>query len=131
MSTTKRAGKVAIGMFLVLSIVVFGSILYVGFCCVNTEIVVLETAMEDVTDVERGEYLLARDSAESVRRGTIEYVPDWMPQEPIAKDSGREEPGYGIVAPPALEWIPQDPPSVRDAGRVEPGYGIATPPDLT
>jgi len=104
LSTTKNAGKVAVGMFLILSIVVFGSILYVGFSCVNTEIVVLETAVEDVTDDERGEYLLARDTDERIRRGYIEYVPCWMPQYPPGlRDSERVEPGYGIVIPPAMD----------------------------
>jgi hypothetical protein len=74
---------VAVGMFLILSVIVFGSILYVGFTSINTEIVVIDTAMEDVvTDdegVEIGEYLLTQDPNLVIRRGPIEIVPDRMP----------------------------------------------------
>ena len=81
MSSTSKAGKVAVGMFLILSVIVFGSLLYVGFTSVNTEIVVIDTAVEDViTDdegVRIGEYLLTQDF--SIRRGPIEIVPDYAP----------------------------------------------------
>lgn len=81
MSTNNKAGKVAVGMFLILSVVVFGSLLYVGFCCVNTEINVIDTAVEDVVaddeGVQIGEYLLTQDF--SIRRGPIEIQPDYAP----------------------------------------------------
>jgi len=124
LSTTKIAGKVAVGMFLILSIVVFGSMFYVGFCSVNTETVVLETTMEEdgglageeptyrdypLRDsdeiIRRGdvEFVPTEDSVESIRRGDIEYTPDWMPRDPPSiRDAGREEPVYGVVAPPVL-----------------------------
>lgn len=83
MSATKNAGRVAVGMFLLLSVIVFGSILYVGFTSVTTEIVVIDTAMEDVvTDdegVHIGEYLLTQDPNLMFRRGPIEIVPDRKP----------------------------------------------------
>ena len=84
MSTTNKAGKVAVGIFLILSVIVFGSLLYVGFTSVNTEIVVIDTAMDDVvTDdegVRIGEYLLTQDPNLVFRRGPIEIVPDRMPR---------------------------------------------------
>ena len=83
MSATKNAGRVAVGMFLLLSVIVFGFILYVGFTSVTTEIVVIDTAMEDVvTDdegVHIGEYLLTQDPNLMFRRGPIEIVPDRKP----------------------------------------------------
>ncbi|MGY5860266.1 MAG: hypothetical protein RTU63_12930 [Candidatus Thorarchaeota archaeon] len=96
MSTTKNAGKVAVGMFLILSIVVFGSLLYVGFCCVNTDTGVLDTGVDDdggaleasrepEERIRRGdiEYVPTEYSVESIRRGDIEYVPEWMPRESL------------------------------------------------
>ena len=41
--STKRTSKMAIGLFLVLSVIVFGSILYTCFTCVDTEIVSVDT----------------------------------------------------------------------------------------
>ncbi len=86
MSTNKKAGKVAVGMFLILSVVVFGSILFVGFCCVNTETIVADASAED-SGVE-----VARDNSDwdlkpieevdvpeydkGIRRGNIELVPE-------------------------------------------------------
>ena len=63
MSTNRKAGKVAVGMFLILSVVVFGSILFVGFSSVNTETVVADTSAEGF---RIGEYLQA-----------LEGDPDW------------------------------------------------------
>ncbi|MHA1615422.1 MAG: hypothetical protein ACTSYJ_11295 [Candidatus Thorarchaeota archaeon] len=83
MNTTSKTGKVAVGLFLILSVIVFGSLLYVGFTSVNTEIVVIDTAMEDVvTDdegVQIGEYSLTQDPNLVYRRGPIEIVPDRKP----------------------------------------------------
>jgi len=82
-NTTSKTGKVAVGLFLILSVIVFGSLLYVGFTSVNTEIVVIDTAMEDVvTDdegVQIGEYSLTQDPNLVYRRGPIEIVPDRKP----------------------------------------------------
>lgn len=116
MSTTSKAGKVAVGMFLILSVVVFGSILYVGFTSVNTEIVVIESAREDmVTDddgVRIGEYLLSQDL--SIRRGPIEIVPDRRP---------------GLRRGPIElfpDFIPREPPVIRNprfGNLFDPDYG--------
>ena len=85
MSATKNAGRVAVGMFLLLSVIVFGFILYIGFTSVNTEIIVIDTAMEDVvTDdegVRIGENLLSQDPNLFIRRGPIEIMPDYAPFE--------------------------------------------------
>lgn len=70
MSTNRKAGKVAVGMFLILSVVVFGSILFVGFCCVNTETMVADTSVEGF-----GEYLEAEDDP-YYEKGTIEDAPE-------------------------------------------------------
>ena len=131
MSTTKIAGKVAIGMFLILSIVVFGSLLYVGFCCVNTEIVVLETALEDGDGLSMGEEVTYRDypvgdADESIRRGDIEYVP--------SEDSDKVESirrGYIEYVPMRM---PREPPVIREPGlgdRVDPIFGSTFIPPST
>ena len=71
LSTTKKAGKVAVGMFLVLSVVVFGSILFVGFCCVNTDTIVADAGAE-------GEYLEALDDPDlDLKQRPIEAVPEY------------------------------------------------------
>lgn len=84
MSTTKNKGiALAVGMFLVLSIIVFGSILYVGFTSVNTEIVVVDSDVGDVfpddEGVRVGDYLMAKDPNLRISRGPIEIVPDRRP----------------------------------------------------
>lgn len=84
MSTTKKARiGLAVGLFMVLSVVVFGSILYVGFTSVNTEIVVVDSdvdiAFPDGDGVEIGNYLVAKDPNLVIRRGPIEIVPDRRP----------------------------------------------------
>ena len=79
MSTAKNSGKLAIGLFLVLSVFVFGSILYVGFTSVNTEIVALDTSVDDVViddeDIGLDEFLISKDPNLAIRRGPIEIVP--------------------------------------------------------
>ena len=73
----------AIGLFLILSVIIFGSILYVGFTSINTEIVVIDTDVDggfiDDEGVRLGEYLLSQDSYLGSRRGLIEIVPDRQP----------------------------------------------------
>lgn len=81
MSTSKKARiGLAVGLLMVLSVVVFGSILYVGFTSVNTEIVVVnadtENAFPDDDGVEVENYLVAKDPNLAIRRGPIEIVPD-------------------------------------------------------
>ena len=85
MSTNRKAGKVAVGMFLILSVVVFGSILFVGFCCVNTETIVADASAEDSgveialddSDVDL-KYVPVEiiPKAKPIRRGNIELLPD-------------------------------------------------------
>ena len=49
----------AIGLFVVLSVIVFGSMLYTCFTCVDTEIVSVDT---DAGFVDEGEYRQSQDS---------------------------------------------------------------------
>ena len=82
MSTTKRKRiGLAVGLFLVLSVAVFGSLLYVGFTSVNTEVVILDTSMED----DDGSTEASRVPDESIRRGDIEYVPSGFQVESIRR----------------------------------------------
>lgn len=103
----KNTEKLAIGLIFVLSVVVFGSILYVGFSAVNTEIAAMDNGRDDgfdSTNYRDHGFLIAKEPVESVRRGSIEYVPYWMPREPpvirdgLIGDRG-PEPVYGIWAP--------------------------------
>jgi len=107
LNNTKNAEKLAIGLIFVLSVVVFGSILYIGFSAASTEIAVMDNGGDDgfdSTNYRDHGFLLAKDSVESVRRGNIEYVPYWMPQEPpvirdgLIGDRG-PEPVYGLYTP--------------------------------
>jgi len=133
LSTTRKAGKVAIGLFLMLSIIVFGSILYVGYVSVNTEIVVVDTGAEDVftydRDVSHGEYLQTEDSNLGIRRGTIELVPDRLGEEsPVIREPRPVEPKEPIVG---TDVTPRGPPVIREpspGNRLEPGHsGIFDP----
>lgn len=119
----------AIGLFVVLSIIVFGSILYVGFTSVNTEIVVVDT-MED-EGIRHGAYLMTQEveykgwesdtddnAVESIRRGNIEYVPTWNPREPpVIRDPGPVNP-VDPVRPDepitGLDYCGRCPPVIRD-----------------
>ena len=59
---TKRTGKMAIGLFVVLSTVVFGSILYTCFTCVDNEIVSVDADATYVDEgVRVGEYRQSQD----------------------------------------------------------------------
>ena len=128
----------AVGMFVILSIIVFGSILYVGFTSVNTEIVVVDT-MED-EGIRLGDYLMANDEplnkgtrtmevVESIRRGDIEYVPLRYPREPpVIRDP---LPGTPVdpVKPSepitGVDYCGRCPPVIRDprfGGYFEPEY---------
>ena len=52
----------AIGMFLVLSVIIFGSILYTCFSCVDNEIVSVDTDAGQADEgIRVGEYLKAQD----------------------------------------------------------------------
>jgi len=85
-STNRKAGKVAVGMFLILSVVVFGSILFVGFCCVNTETIVADASAEDSGveialdnsdwDLKPIEPVDVPEYVKGIRRGYIELVPE-------------------------------------------------------
>jgi len=78
LNTNKNAGKVAIGLIFVLSVVVFGSMLYVGFVAVNTDIAIMDNGGDDGFDntlFRDHTYLLADYHIESIRRGDIEFVP--------------------------------------------------------
>ena len=116
-------------MFLVLSIIVFGSILYIGFVSVNTEIVVVDT-MED-EGIRLGDYLLAQEVNykgwrsdteenvfESIRRGDIEYVPTQSPREPpVIRDPNpgtREDPVRPSEPVDGLDRCGRCPPVIRD-----------------
>jgi len=107
LNKTKNTEKLAIGLILVLSVVVFGSILYVGFSAANTEIAVMDHSSDDRFDStlyrDHG-FLIANNPVESVRRGDIEYVPCWMPREPPVIRDGMigdrgPEPVYGLYSP--------------------------------
>lgn len=125
-------------MFLVLSVLVFGSILYVGYVSVNTEIVVIGTAMEDVftddTDVRNEEYLITENPNLGSRRGAIELVPDHVPREsPVIRDDRPVEPKDVKPAAPivGIDFTPRGPPVIRDSrlgDRLEPDYGVIVDP---
>ena len=119
----------AVGMFLVLSIIVFGSILYIGFVSVNTEIVVVDTMEEE--GIRLGDYLLAQevnykgwrsdteeDVIESVRRGDIEYVPDQSPREPpVIRDPAPVNPTEPVRPSEPVDGLDRCgrcPPVIRD-----------------
>jgi hypothetical protein len=73
----------AVGLFLLLSVLVFGTMLYVGFTSVNTEVVLLDTDVDDgftgEEGVRVGEYIMSQDPNLGIRRGPIEIVPDRKP----------------------------------------------------
>ena len=129
LSTTKKQGMaMAVGMIVILSIIVFGSILYVGFTSVNTEIVVVDT-MED-EGIRLGDYLMSEevrykgyrsdgeDTVECVRRGCFEYVPTQSPREPpVIRDPNpgvREDPVRPSEPITGLDWCGRCPPVIRN-----------------
>jgi len=107
LNTTKNAGKIAIGLIFILSAVVFGSIVYVGFTAVSTDVGIMDSGGDDefATHGYR-DYgnLVAENPTESIRRGIFEYVPYWTPQEPpVIRDAfigdRGPEPIYGLYTP--------------------------------
>ena len=68
----------AIGLFFVLSVVVFGSILYTCFTCVNTDIVMVDTDAGYADEgVRVGEYLQSQDDPDlALKEGPTEDVSD-------------------------------------------------------
>ena len=98
MNTNKNAGKLAIGLIFVLSVVVFGSILYVGFTAVNTEFAIMDNGGDDGFDstlYRDHAFLLADDHKESILRGYIEYVPCEL-SETVEANMFRHK-AFGIV----------------------------------
>jgi len=73
-SYSKRARKgLAIGIFLFLSLVVFGTMYYVAYCACNTEVL---ADSNDGMGVDDSQESVAADPEPTIRRGPIEYVPD-------------------------------------------------------
>jgi len=91
-STSKRTGKIAIGLFVVLSVVVFGSILYTCFTCVDNEIVSVDTDAGYVDDGGGvGDYGQSQDDSDLGLKG-----------DPIAFDPGDWkgiDRGYVVLLP--------------------------------
>jgi len=115
LSTTKNKGiALAVGMFVVLSIVVFGSILYVGFTSVNTEIVVVDTMEDEGTRL--GDYLIAKDPNLRIYRGPIEIVPD--------RRIGIRRGPIEILPEFNPYLVSREPPVLRDPRPVEPNEPV-------
>ncbi|MBN2228347.1 MAG: hypothetical protein JW779_02065 [Candidatus Thorarchaeota archaeon] len=108
MSHSRNARIVlALGVFLVLSVVVFGSIFYVAFCSCNVEII----ASDSGTGYEFTENGFDSGQALEVRdyRGTIEVSPSYNPTWGIPRDGYWITPDYnpedGIIRGP-IEILP-------------------------
>ena len=67
----------AIGMFLVLSVIVFGSILYTCFSCVDNEIVSVDTDAGYADEgIRVGEYLASQDELAPIK-GSADSADDY------------------------------------------------------
>ena len=90
MSTQNRSTKMAIGMFVVLSVIVFGSILYTCFSCVDNEIVSVDTDAGFTDEGTRvGEYLASQD----------ELVPIEEPADPADSSWKGIDRGHMVLLP--------------------------------
>ena len=104
MSYSKRARKgLAVGVFLFLSLVVFGAMYYIAFCACNVE--VLADSDEEIGLVDFGRSI-AVDPNLGIRRGPIEIVPDYNPYFGIRRGPIEIVPDYnpflGISRPPIM-----------------------------